>query len=335
MLPKTIVTLWMSVCCLSGILTTIAQTKDLNLKPKEKREYALQLLKEYNPEGYKIIREVDSLAFRHPFDQYAEEHTAFAVRNALGTMVHEMNHGYGSLLAWKMKPKDTKNYICYYLGKGEYHLVRFTPIFRTEEMGKTIPKSLRTFRFETYIYNPKQKVELTSNVLGIYGLMDEWVAYYQGTLTDVNMHCWYEQNTDGNAEDWYDYFSNVCSAINAHQEFKFYCLSYFIHAQKHHPEIYQALLQNRELVQTFLGVNQQFGELLAGYEIIKNSVFEKLRVKGVKIIEDDEWIFLNRFGAGNFMTEYKILDKEMQKPAYQLMLRNLQNANKIALAGGK
>jgi hypothetical protein len=301
------------------------------LQPKEKREYALKLLQKYNAEGWKIIKQVDSMALHPPFDRFAEGDTEFDVRNAVGTMVHEMNHSYGALLAWKMKPKEAKNYMCYYLADDDHRLVRYTPVFPTEQMGRTIPKNLRTFRFETYIFNPKEKIPLTSNVLGIYGLLDEWVAYYQGTLTDVKMHCWYEENTPGNAEDWYDYFSNVGSAINAHQEFRFYCLAYLLHAQRHHPDMYKEMMQNQEMVETFLKVNELFSKLLLNYDIIKDGVFTKLRAKGVKIIEDDEWIFLNRYGAGNYLTEYKILEKEMAKPAYQQMLQNLKNANKIAL----
>ncbi|MDJ1503419.1 hypothetical protein [Xanthocytophaga agilis] len=303
------------------------------LQPKEKRTYAVELLKKYNPEGWKILRQVDSLAFHHPYDQYVEGNTEFDVRNSLGTIVHEMNHGYASLLAGKLKPKDAQNYMCYYLGSDEYHLVKFTDVFPTEKMGRNIPKNLRTFRFDTYIYNPKESIALASNTLGIYGLMDEWVAYYHGTLTDVNMNCWYEENTPGNAEDWYDYFSNVCSAINAHQEFKFFCLSYLVYAQKYYPQDYKALMQNHELVETFLKVNELFTQLVKKYEKTKEKIFTDLRAKGVKVVEEDEWIYLNRFGAGNYLTEYKLLGKEMQKPAYQQMLQNLKGANKLAMHG--
>ncbi len=313
------------------VLSSLVVHAQQQLTPKEKREYALSLLEKYNLDGLKIIRSVDSLAFRHPFDQYAEGNTAFDVRNALGTMVHEMNHGYGALLAGKLKPKEANNYICYYLGHEQYRLVRYTPIFPTQEMGKTIPQNLRTFRFETYIFNPKEDIGLTSNKLGLYGLLDEWISYYHGSITDVNMYCWYEENTPGNAEDWYDYFSNVCSVINAHQEFKFFCLSYLIYAKKYYPQQYKALLQNQGMIDSFLNVNESFGQLLRNYHLIKGGIFANLRSKGIKITEDDEWIFLNRFGAGNFLAEYKILEKEMAKPAYLVMLQNLRNANKMAL----
>ncbi|MCU0355409.1 MAG: hypothetical protein MUD08_16975 [Cytophagales bacterium] len=322
------------------VFSFVSASAQQQLNPKEKRAYAVRLLQKYNPAGWHILRQVDSMAYRHPYDQYAEGNTEYDVRNALGTIVHEMNHGYSALLAWKLRPKDSKNHICYYLGGEEYQLVKYTPVFPTDKMGRNIPKNLRTFRFDTYIFNPKEKITLASNELGIYGLMDEWVAYYHGTLTDVNMHCWYRENTPGNAEDWYDYFQNVCSAINAHQEFKFFCLSYLIYAQKNHPAEYRAMMQNHGLVQTFVQINEMFGQLLGNYEIIKEQVFAELRAKGVKIKEDDEWIYLNRFGAGNYLSEYKLLAKELQKPAYQQMLQSLKTANKLALAetpvsGGK
>ncbi len=305
------------------------------LTPKEKRQYALALLQEYNPEGQYIIRMVDTLAFNNAFDRYAEGHTEHAVRDALGTMVHESHHGYSALMAWRLRPKEMDKFACPYLGDGEHVLMPFTNVFPTEEMGKTIPARLRTQRFKTYVYNPGGKIQLSSNLLGIYGLLDEWIAYYHGTVTDVNMYRWYQDHTEGTTNDWYRYFSTVGSVINAHVEFKFFCLSYLLYAQKNKPAVYREIMANEAFVRTFLYVNRQYSNLIRSYGGIKKNILSNLRSKGVTVSEDDEWIYLSRQAVGNFASEYKMLESELKKPAYQTLLGEIQASAKPAGSAGK
>jgi hypothetical protein len=66
-----------SLLCLllTGLLPlfSFAPNKATNvLSPKEKRQYALGLLQEYNPEGWYIIKMVDTLAHNNAFDRYAK-----------------------------------------------------------------------------------------------------------------------------------------------------------------------------------------------------------------------------------------------------------------------
>jgi hypothetical protein len=293
----------------------------------QKRQYALELLKKYDPEGWHIVTKVNQLAYNNNFDRYAEGHTQNSVRDALGTIVHELNHGYSALMAWKLRPRERDKYACYYIGDSTHILVKYTPVFFTEEIGKDIRPDLHTFRFDTYVYNPKEKIQITSNVLGIYGLLDEWVAYYHGTKTDVHMYKWYEEHSKNTVEDWRNYFSTVGSVINAYVEFKFYCLAYLLHAQKHKPEVYQGIITNPEFIEVFMIVNQRYGKLVNEYLDIKKSILKKLQSKGVKVSEDEEWIFINGEGTGNFVNEYKALSREMEKPKYQEMLKNLEHVS--------
>lgn len=296
------------------------------LSPAQKRQYALDLLKEYDPEGHYVITQVNSISRVNPFDRYAEGNRAEHVREALGTMVHELNHGYSALMAWKLRPKEPDSFFCYYMGGTTYTLVQRTPVFPTEEMGKTIAKNLQTFRFETYVYNPDEKIKLTSSVLGIYGLLDEWVAYYHGTVTDVNMHKWYLTNTKGTIRDWYNYFSNVGSVITAYVEFKFFCLAYLAYAQQHYPELYRRIMENQAFVDVFLTVDERYQALVNQYGQIKDGILDSLRKKGVKVSEDDEWIVMNGQGVGNFTKEFKLLEKEIGKPVYQEIMQALQTS---------
>jgi hypothetical protein len=296
----------------------------------QKREYALELLKKYNPEGWYIVTKVNQLAYNNHFDRYAEGNTRNNVRDALGTIVHELNHGYSALMAWKLRPRERDQYACYYIGDTTHILVKYTPVFLTEEIGKDVRPELHTFRFDTYVYNPKEKIQITSNVLGIYGLLDEWNSYYHGTKTDVYMYKWYEENSKNTVEDWRNYFSTVGSVINAYVEFKFYCLTYLLHAQKHKPEVYQAILSNPEFIEVFMIVNQRYGNLVSEYLTIKKNILKKLQNKGVKVSEDEEWIFMNGEGTGNFVNEYKVLSREMEKPQYQEMMKNLQQVSQAS-----
>src|SRR3712207_1382944 len=79
----------------------------------QKRQYALDLLKEYDPDGWYVVNKMNELAYNNNFDRYADGHTKSSVRNALGTIVHELNHGYSALMAWKIRPKERDKYACY------------------------------------------------------------------------------------------------------------------------------------------------------------------------------------------------------------------------------
>jgi hypothetical protein len=112
--------------------------------------------------------------------------------------------------------------------------------------------------------------------------------------------------------------------INAYIEFKFYCLAYLLYAKENKPDIYQGIINNKEFVGVFLTVNDRYGDLVEKYWQIKKNVLKKLQSKGVKVSEDEEWIFIDGEGTGNFINEYKLLQKEINMPAYQEMLANLE-----------
>jgi hypothetical protein len=149
------------------------------------------------------------------------------------------------------------------------------------------------------------------------------------------MYRWYQENTPGAVRDWYAYFSTVGSVINAHVEFKFFCLSYLAYAQKHKPAVYKEIMQNDEFIRVFLHVNRQYGNLVKSYGNIKKNILSNLRSNGATVGEDDEWIYLNRQAVGNFASEYKMLDNELKKPAYQTILANIQAAAKPAQSSDK
>jgi hypothetical protein len=294
------------------------------LTPVQKRTYALELLKQYDGEGLYVIDQINQLSKDNHFDRYAQEHTHRGVRNSIGTMVHEMNHIYSALMGWKMRPRDKTVHLCYYIGDSTNILVRSTQVFPTEEMGKLIRPELHTFRFKTYVYNKSEPIRLSSNTLGIYGLLDEWNAYYHGTRIDVEMYRWYQENTKGTPADWHTYFSTVGSVIPAYVEFKLYCLAYLIHAQKHYPHMYQDIMDNEPFIETFLRVDEQYDRLVQEYQQIKKNILHSLKQKGHSVSEDDEWIMIGRQGTGNFVREYNMLKKELDTTPYQQMLQNIR-----------
>jgi hypothetical protein len=316
------------------LLPILAQSQTV-LTAQQKRKYAQELLQIYNPEGIYIIKKVDSMAYGNAYDRYVDGNSEQDVREAVGTIVHELNHGYSALMAWKLRPRELDQYACYYMGEQQHVLVKYTPVFPTEEFGKTIPKQLQTLRFQTYVYNPNERIQLTSSTLGIYGLMDEWIAYYHGTVTDVNMYKWYMEHTKGSVLDWYNYFSTVGSVINAYVEFKYFCLAYLVYAQQHKPAVYKGILGNRHFVEVFLKINRLYGNLVQNYQSIKANILNNLKSQGVKVVENDEWIVMNKQGVGNFVAEYKVLENELKKPSYQSMLETLEAAAGPAQPGNQ
>ena len=89
-------------------------------------------------------------------------------------------------------------------------------------------------------------------------------------------------------------------------------------------------MQNEEFIRVFLHVNRQYSNLVKSYGGIKKNILANLRTKGVTVGEDNEWIYLNRQAVGNFANEYKMLDAELKKPAYQAVLSQIQASAKPA-----
>jgi len=266
------------------------------VKPDDEcnRDNVLALLDAYDTDGAYIIRNSspDSLMFWLGNPSTIEDSL-----HEMGSAVHEQCHDFCSTPSGLRynATRDTytaaSEYI--YAGEGKYYDVPFTDVFDSYEMAVTIPENLRTFRYDTYVAGDADNVIMASRQYGIYGLMDEFTAYYWGFHDDVAMENYIADNGLSGSSG----YSNV---FIAYAEFRYYILSYMIYAKTHYPSVYNQILANETLRKAFSNTESRFGA------------------------EVKAWLNDNNLDWFCESTGYNALMAEMDKAEYRQMFNLLQ-----------
>ena len=156
-------------------------------------ENVLEVLRQYDAGAYHIMKtEYDSgINFLLWFSG------GQPIISNIDTAVHETYHGYTHRQANTFYGERI------YLGGGKYYDVDYSVVYggnftKTEEMTRSIPVELQTARYYGYIA-PGNYV--TANTQGVFGLLDEFTAYYWG-LETMNSLAQYLVDTDAGAEAW-------------------------------------------------------------------------------------------------------------------------------------
>lgn len=252
------------------------------------------LLERYSPTGHYVVTTYESLPTRWRFgnstidltssdgfaDYFKDESPRSVVEN-MGTAVHETYHGYGSLMAYKLLADSGGQ-----LGAGaeavyvdrEPMLVVFGPTFPAREMDATFPADARTYRYETYIA-PSNEIQSTQ-VQGVFGLLDELAAYYHGARTVVDLWPWVRDEAPADSELLVSYAGRFHEIPMPLAEFQLYILHYLVHARDHRRDVYDALMANRGFRAAFIAVVDGYTALLAEADAIAPKLDALLRERG-------------------------------------------------------
>lgn len=212
------------------------------------RENVLKLLDAIDPDGAYIIRNSSENTFSFWF---GSAETIGEGIDDLSTAVHEQCHGFCSTPSGirynniQGKYMAAKEWI--YIGDGKYIEVSLTDVFPSSEMVDTVPESLRTFRFDTYINGSPS---MASIQYGVYGILNEFTAY-----------CWDNNNAilqkdfrieNNLVRSWYT------NSFLAYAEFRYYTLHYMLYARDNYPTVYDGIMNNSSFRQAFTTVDNKF-----------------------------------------------------------------------------
>lgn len=308
-------------------------------KAQDASDKAIRLLKIYDLEGYQIAKAFfktpDAFNFNEvkirlqteaDIKSYIDSSDHWSLGRSLNTVVHELAHVYTHKRVFqymkrnKTNPKLGEQFSLFYLGKKEDLLVKHTPTFPSAELSKSLADSLKTFRYHTYIY-PTSK--LSTQTVGIYGLLDEWHGYYWGTRNAHKMIPYYKHRDSDNEQRWFHFFAGINSTYLAYVEFKLFILHYLLHAEQHHPDIFLEIMDNEAFVQAYHYLDQAFGDMLKDHFAFKKKLLQDMMMAGVTCGEDDEMIYIGPWGQTNFLAEYKRLEKVLGEGAYAEMQERL------------
>ncbi len=212
------------------------------------RESILALLDAIDPDGAYIVRNSSDSLLMAWFGSAA---TIGEGLDHLSTAVHEQCHSFcgasSGFLYSSIQSKYIRAYVQIYTGNGQFIRVPTTDIFPSSEMVGTIPESLKTFRFDTYIDGDPL---MGSIQYGVYGMLDEFTAYCWGNQDDI-----LQENFRSEIGRQMTSFSN---SFLAYAEFRYYILHYMLYAREHYPDVYADILDNDLFRQAFSTVDRKF-----------------------------------------------------------------------------
>ena len=169
-IKKTLIILFALILTLTAPFSSYeaaAAQKEPALNAKVTAQNIQALLKKYDPDGACIMQKQiakgdDICVWFSGQDR---------IIDSIDTAVHEETHGYSFYYA--------KNYnqTAYFVGNKKTVHVTHTKVYRSKTMAGSIPKNLRTFRYNIYVAKPR--ANLASDVQGAYGLLNEFMAYVE------------------------------------------------------------------------------------------------------------------------------------------------------------
>ena len=219
------------------------------------------------------------------------------------TAIHETYHGFSHTTT-------------YYLEDGYYLSVPGSNVYSSEEMTVMIPAENRTFRFNTYV---GEGSNLSSNLRGIYGLMNEFNAYQMGMNYGADMFDYYCAQKPS-AELWFEFINGCENDRQAYSEFRYYILTYLLYAKEHYPDIYEGLMNNEKLRYAFTIVESNFAEDIARYEAALERLAKGDVPRPIKVRVEEDTVWIGNQGVGRHKAEYDKLMAVMSTPAYTEMM---------------
>jgi hypothetical protein len=162
--------------------------------------------------------------------------------NDYSTMVHETTHRYNGTGGYNWETRFWN--IRVLIEPGITISFTQTPTFHSELFISIVPKEApkKIFRYGTYVGRGSDP---SANLSGIYGLMDEFSAYKNGTRASVEAANTAIKLNDKEKIEIFE--QKAVGQYFAYYEFRLFIAWYLEYAQKNKPEIYKKIMANTNL----------------------------------------------------------------------------------------
>lgn len=309
-------------------LTTTAYATSVNPTDTATRENVLEVLSQYDADAYHILTTASGLDFIIWF-------MGGSIISGMDAAVHETYHLYTHSQSSGFYGEKI------YIGDGKSYDVDYSIVYqggsftKTEEMAKQIPPQLRTFRYGEYV---APGADPDANTKGVFGLLNEFTAYYWG-LETMNSLAQFLIDSDAGASAWRPYVTSIGNDLTAYAEFKYWTLRYMLYIKSANPSLYQKILDNKNYCAAYRDADAAFSsEIERSREIINNSA-DYMRTKGFSVDWSDSEIKLSTdsssslgggitvsFGTGADLEDYNALMAELDTVEYREMDAVLKGA---------
>jgi hypothetical protein len=282
------------------------------------QDWAMSQLLSYSSTGYDIVNQFHkngrSISYGGNSTSSSMHHLELcelkdvkSFLNSISTTVHETTHAFDSQIPY-MRAKQGENVTN--LSKSEgFYINEFlsysynypsTKLFPSIELAHSIPESLQTLRYKTYIM--AQSLQSTQSS-GIIGLMEEFNAYYQGSKVIYDLYPLFQQEYTTSV--YWEWPTSFISNADAFYEFDFFIKEYLLYAKTNHPELYEELYNDYNFRTIYQTVRKQFKELITQYEK-KYDVITKTKYGGVTTNKHSEI--------------YTVLSMQIESERYQVIV---------------
>jgi hypothetical protein len=218
-----------------------------------------------------------------PWDQ---ETSDIKVLDKISTVVHESTHHFCN--SSSVGKVNSENFV---VSDSRFISVPKTDVFNAnfivEDMLRRNPKVKDMFRFDTYVGGSG----FDGSCTGIYDLMNEYCAYYNGTSTAFIL---YEVFKDKNSD--LNYFNctseeklsldmerklaaSMMGSVTAFYEFNSFIGAYLIYAKENYNEVYTDIINNSLLVESYSTVTYNFS-------VIAEKIHEYFPEHNFKIVSE-------------------------------------------------
>jgi len=226
------------------------QTKKTNpaIKTEYVKSFFLSNIKKYSPTYLSVIEESycgPGCYLRVVNNQtvsWNNDTTYKELINDYSTMVHETTHHYNGAGGYNWEKNFWNSRVL--VEPGITISYEQTPTFHSELFISIVPKEApkKIFRYGTYV---GRGADPSANLSGIYGLMDEFSAYKNGTRVSIEAANTAIKLNDKEKIEIFE--QKAIGEYFAYYEFRLFIAWYLEYAQKNKPDIYKKIMANTNL----------------------------------------------------------------------------------------
>lgn len=251
---------------LLAVATASAQGDKKYATVAQRKQFYQQISEKYGSSSTKEIFNHDK---GNLFDTWVHKYTEKDLVKAYSTVIHEMLHSYNG-------GKNIGTHV-YFIEPGVRIEAPVTKYYNSKELNKVVRKTAQDsiFRYGLYVGGKSElpdgrKVdfnadgsEVMSVIMGIYGMIEEFDAYYHDNLAEWELYGYFKDTYGMNNEDvWSDYRYKITSASVAYYEFRLFIGWYLLNAKKSKADVYKETMDNKALRVVYTLIDDKYRALV-------------------------------------------------------------------------
>lgn len=306
------------------------------------RKDILNVLQEYDSDSYYMITEWEKAprVVRNEQGEWVVQYDEIGdwtewidgdcecnIISGLNLLVHETGHGYMGSMAFTYARANNisvdynKRYELIYHAPDQQYLVEMNNTFPSREFADQIPDFMHNMgRYDTYISDYASEGQSTQST-GIYGILDEWNAYYLGTRTSLRLFDYFKNRGGSKSKNIQNFIQYFSESVYAYEEFKIYLLQYLIYAKQNRPDLYLSTLNSSGFSEAYIAIDRSWMMMIADYEKKEAEARQILVKEGKDLYKEGNMTWFgkrntSKKGIGNFERQREMMKDILNSKEY-------------------